>query len=94
MVSWKKAFEASASVLLYSIGFVIAGLVVIYWGGYGALINVAYRGYYTNSQLPEITIALVSIIIGMIIMALGPMASFMKVFTDLLESEKQTPSVN
>jgi uncharacterized protein with PQ loop repeat len=72
---------------------VIVSLTVIYFGGYGVLINIAFRRYYTNSQLPEIAIAIVSIIVGTVIAVLGPMTSFMKIFTELIEGEKKSPSI-
>ena len=82
MTSWSSAFKAAIMTLLYSVGWIIIGGILIVFG-------FSFQGgdyYYYGPSMGGIIIA----IIGLLIIIFGSSASFYKVFTDLIADEIQS----
>jgi hypothetical protein len=87
-VTWGRAFRAAVMIIVYSIVWVIVGALLIgigyYFGYSGYTCSTIYNcGYNTNGTIEFIILT----IIGVIIMYLGVIASFLKVQTDLVADE-------
>ncbi len=91
MVSWNKSFGAAFKVILYSVIWWIVGVFIIFIG-FGLIGNqmMNFTGALVTGRAPDFS----SVLIGFIVMAFGyiiaiggSLASFMKVFTELIVEE-------
>ena len=82
MPSWSSAFKAAIMTLIYSVGWIIIGGILIIFGF--SLPGANY--YYYGPSTGGIIIA----IIGLLIIIFGSSASFYKVFTDLIADEVES----
>ena len=82
MTSWSSAFKAAIMTLLYSVGWIIIGGILIIVGFSLPGGNYSYYGPSTGG--------IIVAIIGLFIIIFGSSASFYKVFTDLIADEIQS----
>ncbi len=99
MVSWEKSFAAAFKVIVYSLLWWVAGVIIILIG-LGMMGTVIILDVLTTGKIPNFT-NILAVLIGFIVMAIGyiialvgTLASFMKVFTELIVKEINEPKDN
>lgn len=84
MVSWKAAFLAAVEYIVYSIAWWIVGIIMMLMG-VGTVVRVPQLAKILPQ--PGGFVGQLILIIGVIILVLGNLASFFKVFSELLGKE-------
>jgi ABC-type multidrug transport system permease subunit len=78
MTTWGRAFRAASDFIIYSIIWIIVG---------GAIMFAGYYFGYELGREPNWGILIGGIIVGYIILVLGPLASMFKILSEITADE-------
>jgi len=89
LVSWDRAFRGAAAFVAYSIIWILIGVGIIIFGIYfGFVVGTQQRGLFGMTYTePNWGVAIISIIVGVIIIELGTYASWLKIEPEIIAEE-------
>ena len=104
MVSWIRALRAGIETILYSLGWYVIGIILAGFGGFlagGSFYSLLYGFFapmlpseYAPSLPPINTVTLIAgillILVGVIVMVLGTLATFYKIASEVVAEEVQS----
>jgi hypothetical protein len=89
MTTWGRAYRAALAFIIYSIFWIIVGGAIIFAGYYyGYTLGIEHSGPFgVTYREPNWGLFIGGIIVGCIILVLGPLASMFKILSEITADE-------